>query len=179
MRMRFGIFLLGLVLVASQASKAANYPTCHIHKSRDVSFQNAMSKDRLEVSIGTGPCYAATMTIVIRSDKGAVLYSYVAPFKRHVATNWESSDLDKRAYDFVGDVVRQGVGSTRDLPPYLEPSAYWEEHYNEIKISRPTYEQLRVKPHPMFSHPNHYEGWQTVVFDEAKEESVLILAGGL
>jgi hypothetical protein len=175
--MRLVLFIAVASLMSSGA--AAAYPTCHLHKSRDVSFRDATSKDVLEVSIGTGPCYAATMTIVIRSNAGEVLYSYVAPFKRHTATHWEDAELDKEAVRFVDELIRNGVGSSRELPPYLEPNAYAEENSGEIKISRKAYEQLRAKPRPMFEHANHYEGWQYVVYDKAKEEAVIVVTGGV
>jgi hypothetical protein len=174
---RLALFVVFGVLVSSGA--VAAYPTCHLHKSRDVSFRDATSKDVLEVSIGTGPCYAATLTIVIRSHLGEVLYSYVAPFKRHVATNWQDPSLRKDAIRFVDELIANGVGSSRDLPPYLEPSAYADENSGEIKISKQAYEELRLKPRPMFEHANHYEGWQYVIYDKAKEEAVIVVMGGV
>lgn len=175
------IRLMSLIVSGAlvSSSPAAAYPTCHLHKSRDVSFRDATSKDVLEVSIGTGPCYAASLTIVIRSHLGEVLYSYLAPFKRHTATNWEDPLLHKEAVGFVYELIANGVGSSRDLPPYLEPNAYAEENSGEIKISRRDYEELRAKPRPMFEHANHYEGWQYVVYDKAKEEAIIVVMGGV
>jgi hypothetical protein len=158
---------------------AAAYPACHLHKSRDVSFRDATSKDVLEVSIGTGPCYAATLTIVIRANTGEVLYSYVAPFARHRAVPWQDPTMDRQAIAFVDELIANGVGTSRDLPPYLEPNAYAEANSGEIKISRQAYEELRAKPRPMFEHANHYEGWQYVVYDKAKEEAVIVVMGGV
>lgn len=165
--------------LASAAAAAKAYPGCHIHKSRDVGFRNTTSEDVLEVSIGTGPCYAATLTIVIRSKLGQVLYSYVAPFKRHTATNWKDPSLDKDATMFVEELIATGVSSSKRLPPYLEPRDYHDENSGEIKIPRQAYEALRTNPRPMFVHANHYEGWQYVVFDEAKQEAVIVVMGGL
>jgi hypothetical protein len=108
-----------------------------------------------------------------------VLYSYLAPFKRHTATNWEDPLLHKEAVGFVYELIANGVGSSRDLPPYLEPNAYAEENSGEIKISRRDYEELRAKPRPMFEHANHYEGWQYVVYDKAKEEAIIVVMGGV
>jgi hypothetical protein len=158
---------------------AATYPTCHLHKSRDVSFRDATSKDVLEVSIGTGPCYEATLTIVIRSHLGEVLYSYVAPFKRHIVTNWQDPSLDKDASEFVDEFVAKGLLSSSDLPPYLEPNPYYDEHNGYIKVSKKVYEQVRAKPRPMLYHLTYYEGWQYAVFDEATKASLIIVTGGL
>jgi hypothetical protein len=169
-----------LVLGHANAADAAKaYPSCHMHKSRDVSFRNGTSKDVLEVSIGTGPCYAATLTVVLRSHVGEVLYSYVAPFKRHTAIHWEDPDLGKEAARFVEELVANGVGSSASLPPYLDPSAYYEENYGEVRVPRQTYETLRGKPRPMFEHATHYEGWRYVVFDQTKGEAIIVLSGGL
>lgn len=171
--MRFLVltFFAGVAVGLMPAAGAKAYPECHLHKTRVVSFANANSKDVLEVSIGTGVCYAATLSIVIRTERGIVLYSYVAPFKRHVATYWEDSELPVDAAAFVDEVIAAGVGSTKTLPP-------WPESDDEILIPRQAYEALRAKPRPMFEHANHYEGWQTVIYDDVKEESVIILRGG-
>lgn len=120
--------VIGVCLsTAHAATPVPTYPTCHMHKSRDVSFRNATSKDVLDVSIGTGPCYAATLTIIVRSVTGEVLYSYVAPFKRHTATHWEDRELDREAAQFVDDVIAGGIQSSASLPPYLDPTPYYEE----------------------------------------------------
>lgn len=164
-----------LITTAVGAAHAADtpktYPSCHLHKTRDVSFRNVAAKDFLEIIIGSGPCYAATLTIVIRSDRGQVLYFYVAPFKRHTATNWENPELDKDAKRFVDELIANGVGSSKTLPPYSASD-------DEILIPREAYEALRATPRPMLEHANHYEGWQSVVYDEAKEEAVIVARGG-
>jgi hypothetical protein len=167
-----------IIAIAPAAEATAPYPACHMHKSRDVSFRNATSRDVLEIGIGTGPCYAATLTIVIRSQLGEVLYAYVALFKRHVATHWQDSSLDKDAARFVNEHIANGMGSSKGLPPHLEPNDYHAEHGGEIKIPRLAYEALRRNPRPMFEHANHYEGWQYVVYDEAKGEAVIVVTGG-
>jgi hypothetical protein len=174
-----GLTLVIVFALLAPPAAAATYPTCHLHKSRDVSFRDATSKDVLEVSIGTGPCSAATLTIVIRAQTGEVLYSYVAPFARHRAGPWQDPTMDKQAIAFVDELIANGVGSSRDLPPYLEPNAYAEANSGEIRISRKAYEELRTKPRPMFEHANHYEGWQVVVYDKVKEEAVIVVMGGV
>ena len=168
-----------MVLVAlSQFPAAASSLTCPMQQAREVSFRNATAKDVLEVSIGTGPCERATLTIVIRSDVGHILYSYVAPFKQHVA-DWHVPELDKEARQFVDGLISQGVESTASLPPWEEPDAYEEKHAGHIDVSREIYEELRAKPRPMLSHPTYYEGWKSVVYDERAGESVVIVTGGV
>jgi len=169
------------VFAASFGASTADvrYPTCHVHKSTDVHFRNAESKDVLEVSIGTGSCYAATLAIVIRSEFGAVLYGYVAPFKRHVVTNWADRGLDADATRFVEDVIATGMRTTSELPPYQDPTDFYDETNNVIQISKLEYEKLRSKRRPMLFHLTHYESWQYVVFDEATGKAVVVITGGL
>jgi len=143
-----------------------------MQKAREVSFRNATAKDVLEVSIGTGPCERATLTIVIRSDLGHILYSYVAPFKQHVA-DWYVPELDKEARRFVDGLISQGVESSASLPPWEE------EHAGHIDVSREVYEELRAKPRPMLSHPTYHEGWKSVVYDEKAGEAVVVVTGGV
>ncbi len=149
-----------------------------MQKARDVSFRNATAEDVLEISIGTGPCERATLTIVVRSDLGHILYSYVAPFKQHVA-DWDVPELDKEARQFVDGLISQGVESTASLPPWEEPDAYEEKHAGRIEVSREVYEKLRAKPRPMMSHPTYHEGWKSVVYDERAGEAVVVVTGGV
>jgi len=174
-----GFVALGLAALQSSGWSAASYPSCPMQKAREVSFRNATSKDVLEVSVGTGPCHAATLTIVIRTDLGLVLYSYVAPFKQHTVGDWEDPALDKEAQYFVDGLISQGLESTADLPPWLAPDAYAETHFGSVEVPRKVYEDLRAKPRPMISHPTYHEGWQSVVYDEKEGKAVIVVTGGV
>jgi hypothetical protein len=167
---------IGVSLAPSLAAKPD--PSCAMQKARAVSFRDANAKDVLEVSIGTGSCERATLTIVIRSDVGHILYSYVAPFKQHVA-DWYVPDLDKEAHRFVDGLLARGIGSSADLPPWLERDAYEEKHSAVVDLTREAYEELRAKPRPMLNHPTYYEGWKAVVFDPRTGEAVVVLTGGV
>jgi hypothetical protein len=165
--------------ISAAPRPAANVElACPMQKARAVSFRDARAEDVLEVSIGTGPCERATLTIVIRSDVGHILYSYVAPFKQHVA-DWYVPDLDKEAHRFVDGLLARGIGSSADLPPWLPPEDYEEKHSATIDMTREAYEALRAKPRPMLSHPTYYEGWKSVVFDPATGQSIEVLSGGV
>lgn len=177
MRLSFAVAVVVILLTQPQLGMADSHPSCPIQKAREVSFRNATAKDVLEVSIGTGPCERATLTIVIRSDLGHILYSYVAPFKQHVA-DWYVPDLDKEAASFVDQLLERGIGSTADLPPWEEPEAYEQKHAGTIDVSREVYEDLRARPRPMLSHPTYYEGWQYVVYDGTTGQTIVILTGG-
>jgi hypothetical protein len=180
MRLLLGsaIAVVGLVAVLFQSGAAPTELSCPMQKAREVSFRNATAKDVLEVSIGTGPCERATLTIVIRSDLGHILYSYVAPFKQHVA-DWYVPELDKEARRFVDGLISQGVESSANLPPWEEPDAYEEKHAGHIDVSREVYDELRAKPRPMISHPTYHEGWKSVVYDEREGVSVVVVTGGV
>jgi hypothetical protein len=177
------VLLSALVAVAGLTAllehrAVASSLTCPMQKARGVSFRDAAAKDVLEVSIGTGPCERATLTIVIRSDLGHIVYSYVAPFKQHVA-DWYVPDLDKEAHAFVDRLLERGIQSSADLPPWLEPEAYEMKNSAVIDVSREVYEELRAKPRPMLSHPTYYEGWKSVVYDRRIGESVVVVSGGV
>lgn len=172
------IAAVGLAAVLFQSGAVPTDLSCPIQKARAVSFRDAAAADVMEVSIGTGPCERATLTIVIRSDLGHIVYSYVAPFKQHVA-DWYVPDLDKEAASFVNQLLERGIGSSADLPPWEEPEAYEQKHAGTIDVSREVYEDLRAKPRPMLSHPTYYEGWQYVVYDRRTGKSVVVLTGGV
>ncbi len=155
------------------------YPECHMHRSKPVSFKEHGSKDVLEISIGTGPCYAATLTIVVREESGDVLYSYVANFKRHTAVPWDVPDLAEVAREFVDRELADAMDTTASLPRYEGKEDHYEAHYEAIQVSEGEYERLRAEGRPMLSHENHYEGWQYVVYDPRLAKSVVIVTGGL
>lgn len=149
-----------------------------MQKGRNVGYQSPSSKDYLEVTIGNGPCHAATLTIVIRSDTGQILYSYVAPFKQHTPGDWQSPEVGKEAMWFVEGVIKDGVGSTSELPPWAPAEKYEEQQQSAIIVSREEYEALRAKPRPLFSHATYHEGWRKVVFEPKTGESVVVVEGG-
>lgn len=159
------------------ASKKQSPPSCHLHRTRDVSFRTNDSKDVLEISIGDGPCNRATLAIVVRTEEGEVLYSYIAPFLRHTASSDEN--LSKIAETFVDRTITNAMQSTTNLPPFLESEAYYEKHNGVIIVARTEYEKLRRKARPMLYHLNYYEGWQYIVYDEKTNKSQIILEGGL
>jgi hypothetical protein len=178
MRLLLSVCVAVAGLTALERGAAAAEITCAMQKARGVSFRDARAKDVMEVSIGTGDCERATLTIVIRSDVGHILYSYVAPFKQHVA-DWYVPDLDKEAHRFVDGLLARGIGSSADLPPWLAPEVYEEKHSATIDMTREAYEELRAKPRPMLSHPTYYEGWKAVVYDPRTGETVVVLTGGV
>lgn len=180
LEMRTILFATVLALVTASAVQSAPLPSCSMQKAREVSFRNATSKDILEISIGTGPCYHATLTIVIRTrDEGQILYSYVQLFGQHVVEPSESKELIASAKFFVDDLLTRGMISTDTLPPWLPTEEYAENHQSTLNVTREVYEDLRKKPRPMFSHPTYHEGWKSVTFDEKASETIEVLSGGV
>lgn len=123
-RNRIGLLAATLALLLAGASAAVSAgggaaPECHLHRSKEVSFRERGSKDVLEISIRTRPCYAATLTIVVRTEYGDVLYSHVAKFKQHAALHWESPGLPDNARDFVETSLSNAMRTTASLPPYV------------------------------------------------------------
>lgn len=171
------IALAGAAPNAPQPGKA--YPSCHVHKSQPVHFANATSKDLLEISIGTGPCYAATLSIVVRSEYGEILYAYVDRFKKHVATHWADEGLPDSAAKFVDDELSNAVYPASDLPKWEEPNDYYESNYQTVQIPKARYEVLKRTKAPILSHRTYYEGWRTVTYDETAKKAVIVTQGGL
>ena len=163
----------------SAPSKELPRAECHVHRSSEVSFRAPDSRDGLEVSIGTGPCYSATLTIVVRSEFGEILYSYVEQFKQHTALASGDPELSKRAEEFVIQTMAHAMSTTAQLPPYAEPSAYYEEHYGTIKVSREEYERWRKASWPMLYHQTYYEGGRYAVYDIGVKRSKVIVEEGL
>jgi hypothetical protein len=175
---------LVLVCVAGLASGvggAAPASECHLHKSKEVGFQSASSKDVLEVSIGTGPCRVATLSIVVRTDSGVVIYSYVAEFSRHVPDELNEATLEGDAKAFVESMFDVwGVASAAErLPAYQEPDAFEKEHLQSITVPKAVYEELRRKGQPVLCHPTYHEGSQCVAFDKSENKAIVVMSGGV
>jgi hypothetical protein len=177
--MRTILILAVFSMAGAMTAQSAPLPSCAIQKAREVSFRNATSKDVLEVSIGTGPCYHSTLTIVIRTrDEGHILYSYVQQFGQHVSETSESPELIAEATRFVEFLIAQGLGSTAALPPWLPPEQYEQDHQSHLSVTREVYENLRARPRPILAHPTYHEGWKSVVFDEKNDKAMEVLTGG-
>jgi hypothetical protein len=167
----------GLTAASAAGSDAA--PECRLHRSEEVSFRERGSKDVLEISIGTGPCYAATLTIVVRTEYGDVLYSYVAKFKQHTARNWRSPTLPDVARAFVETSLSDAMRTTASLPPYACDEAFFNELEYQLDIAEGDYRRLRAEDRPVLFHMTGYETWQYVVYDPRAGKSRVVAGGGL
>lgn len=148
-----------------------------MQKARAVSFRAPVSKDKLEVTVGPGPCATATLTIAIRSDAGRLLYLYQQNFEQHVV-HTDQDPLHLQAVPFVDRMLAEGVGTSATLPPWQAPDAYEAEHMAMVLIDRAAYERLRRSPRPLFWHPTYHEGWRSVVWDQAAGKAITVVEGG-
>jgi hypothetical protein len=149
-----------------------------MHEAKPIAFRYPTAEDVLEVSIGTGPCSIATLSIVVRhAESGQILYSYVERFEQHTVPA-EDRDLVAEAKTFIASELQTAMGPASELPPWLEPEAYEEKHQGSILIEKAQYEALRATEQPILSHPTYYEGWRLVFFDEKTGEAVTVIEGG-
>jgi hypothetical protein len=165
------------IIAAIAAETNTPSPGCAVQLGREVSFRNATSKDFMDVAVGTGPCNAATLTIIIRDDVGHVLYIYAEQFEQHVIVT-DEEPLHKQAAPFVEGLIKEGLVSTESLPAWLPPERYEQEHNGGVSVTREVYEKLRAHPRPMLSHPTYFEGWKSVVYDEKAHETIEVVSGG-
>lgn len=172
--------LLIAVAIATSAMAENVYPECPLRRSKPVNFRTTFSEDMMEISIGTGSCYKATLTLVIRDDQGGkILYVYAVPLGQLTAVPWDDAEMNEVAEEVVDRIIGDPMRSTSSLPPYAEPEAYYEEYYDHIEVGREEYERLRTENRPMFQHLTYYEGWQYAIWDEATKSSKVIITGGL
>ncbi len=151
---------------------------CHYAVSRTLPFTSAASRDRLTVSISRGPCVSAKLSIVVVSSRGNVLYRYVAPFKQHVATDWDSPDLVKDAHRFVEDTASHAL-VPRDELPKPKPPGQAEDTDPELKVPADVYQRLISSGQPMIEHDTYYEGGRYVMFDPTTHAARVVAVWGL
>lgn len=173
------VFFVIFLLVVSPAF-AGGLPNCSIHKESNIAFSSDDQLDVLLVSIEGAPCAKANLTIAIKNSNDDVIYSYQAPFKRHVAVHGNDSYLDRDALAFVDEVfAERQFSDTSQLPRWESKLEYWETNYQEIKISKSYYESLRNLNFPTFSHIIHYEGWRVLTYDTKRKEVIVVSEGGV
>lgn len=172
--------IASILLLIPIIAFAGGYPTCDVIKETHVLFSSSKIKDRLSIEIKGQPCYEADLIIRITNIHGKILYDYSAPFKPHVATQWDDPKLDEDAEKLADQVIKENnFQSSEFLSAWMPEDEYYEKNYQEIKVSKAYYEKLRQKKWITFTHPNHYEGWQVIVFDREQQKVVLVSTGGL
>ncbi len=143
-----------------------NLPSCKIEKIIPINFKNVKSNDKLYISVIGTPCYKAILAIKIISEDNKVLYEYVQPFKKHVATQWDDPNLDDDANNFVKHLIKNYSIPASNLPPF--PSSEAEGitpvgfEYTII-INEEFYKNIIKSNKPILSHPTNYEVWRYIV----------------
>ena len=155
-------------------------PDCDVSGDMKISFSSEDATDVLSITISESPCYEASLEVSIVSEDGDLLYHYEAPFKPHVATQWDDPGLAtdaKRSVDrFMDDISFE---RTSDLPAWLPEDEYYEANYQVVQIDRAYYDKLRDNDWSVYTHKIHYEGWKVIAFDRQRERTVIVSEGGL
>ena len=163
-------------------TKDENLPACKIEKIIPTNFKNLKSNDKLYISVIGAPCYKVILTIRIISEDNKVLYEYIHPFKKHVATQWDDPNLEADAKNFVKHLIKNHSVSASNLPPFSssEEGRKTPVGYDyTITINEKFYKNIIKSNKPVFTHPTHCEAWRYIVYDEKSSKGVIILEAGL
>jgi hypothetical protein len=175
------ILLIGFLSVFAAASVAGDdYPDCDVSRSMKIPFSSDYSTDVLSITITGSPCYEASLDVSITSESGDRLYHYAAPFKPHIAIQWDdpglAADAERLVERFTDDI---SFDRTADLPVWLPENDYYEANYQVVQIDRTYYDELREKDWSVYTHLIHYEGWKVIAYDRERERTVVVSEGGL
>lgn len=174
---RTAILTLALLSTGAQAQSPSD-PPCQYSTTQPISFASPTSKDRLTVSIGPGACHSAMLSFVVVSAKGKTLYRYVAPFKKHTATQWDEPSLPEEARQFVKDLAAQAIVQKDQLPkPKLQDET--EEGEPALTVPQAVFNRLVTNGQPMLYHPTYYEGGQYVMFDPHTRTARVVAVWGV
>jgi hypothetical protein len=172
--------VLVLTLTSSIAfAQAPTDPSCRLSIERPISFQSATSQDRVTVAIGPGPCHLATLKLMIRTNNGKVLYAYKAPFKQHVAVQWDDSELPTLARQFATEAAEKGLVAKTDLPKPVSRKQLTDENPFELIVSKQTYLRFLDTGQPIFHHATYYEGGRFLAYDPEAKKAVIVIQWGL
>lgn len=172
--------LIVLLTLCTLSVKAGDYPECDISKTVPITYSGQESDDILRVTIKGKPCYEAFLDIQIKGVGDQLLYQYHAPFKRHIAVQWDDPSLDKDADKLALRLTNPNAFSlTSKLPTWKPENEYYEENYQVLQVTREYYIGLREKKWRVYSHLTHYEGGKVIVFDINKHETIEVSNGGL
>ena len=173
------ISMAALVLSVSSAdAQSSSDPPCRYSVQKQIAFTAPAAKDRLKVSIGPGACHSARLYIVVRSAQGRILYRYVAPFKQHVATQWDDPELPQIARQFVDETVLRSLVPKGEFPtPKLDGQA--EDGGQRLAVPASVFKRLASSGQPMIYHQTYYEGGQYVVFDPVTRRVRVVVREGI
>lgn len=172
--------IVGLLALATSSANGDSPPDCDVSAVTLIPFSSDDATDRLSVAISGSPCYEASLVVSITTNDGRSVYRYEAPFKPHVATQWDYPGLAEVAQSLVNRFLDDiSFSRTRDLPEWLPKDDYYEANYQEVQVDRAYYEELREQDWPVYTHLIHYEGWKVIAYDRNKGRTVVVSEGGL
>lgn len=173
---------LSLLILAMASQIVRGEPavemTCELSVERPISFVSPSSHDKVIVAIGSGPCYLAQLEIKLMSEQGKVLYVYSAPFKQHIAEQWDSLDLPRLASEFVVDTAEHGIVGRSDLPNPLPRGRATESNSFELQIPSAEFKRLIKAGQPVFHHATYYEGGRFVMFTPKTNRTIVAIVWG-
>lgn len=178
---RFSFILtLPILLVVTNIANADPLagPSCELSIERPISFMSEYSHDKVTVSIGPGPCFAAKLKITLTSEENKVLYAYTAPFKKHVVDMWNDPNLPEIAKEFAITTAERGIVLPKDIPHPLPRNQVTEENPYELHVSRATYSKLLAYGQPIFHHLTYYEGGRYIAFNPSTNKTVVVIEWG-
>lgn len=171
------VFLL--VLTSSTVFAQAADSPCQLSIERPISFQSATSQDKVTVAIGSGPCHSATLKLTISTNNGKVLYAYEAPFKQHLAVQWDDPELPSLARQFATEAAEKGLVAKKDLPKLGSRKQITDEYPFELIVSEQTYSRLLGIGQPIFHHATYYEGGRYITYDPKAKKAIIVIQLGL
>jgi len=107
-----------------------------------------------------------------------MLYSYVAPFKKHVATQWDDPALPEEARQFVNDTASHALVARSEFP-IPKPPGTAEEGEAELTVPASVFKRLVSSGQSMLYHPTYYEGGQYVIFDPTTRAARVVAQWGV
>lgn len=173
--MQAWVLIVAASIALAAAAPAPGRTDCHAELTIPIHFRSAVSNDVLALSIGDKTCMAGVPTIVVRTDKGQVIYSFVPEnnggpnpdFRRLTPTKANNQK-------FLQAVADRAMISSANLLPYDQvQGGDWNQ---DIKLTKDAYEKLRAAtpPRPILTHTLGGESGATVVYDESLGKGIIV-----
>jgi len=156
---------------------AKDYPSCDIHASKNVALYVNGKQASIQAAIKGTPCHEAQLEIKV-IVAGKVAYSYKAPFKPHVAIQWD--DLTEQdAKDYLNSIFESNhiINCSELLPSKLDAVVGWD--YNNLLVPLSQYEKYKSSKCRAFTHQTHYESNRAIVFPTNSTTGVIVSEYGL
>jgi len=141
-----------------------SWADCSYEKSVPIAFSSDAKTDVLTVRVVAGDdCSKAFEHIMIKRNDGYWLYEYYASLQ-HYFRNQEITRKDVIRLVEVG-VSESSFSYSNRLPAWEPADVYYENHFQEIKVTKEQYVKYSNQNWLIFSHQVGYEGRATIVFD--------------